>query len=121
MAILGISAWAIEGTVRLIKEGINPNFKSLKKNYLNQGIINSKNSKFKHFINDSVKFLPFLRESKYIGSFFVTRAINKNKEKTDERLNEITFHGEKIISIFSGKWNTCIGVAKEIEKLIKNG
>jgi len=102
-----------------IKKGKYPIFKNLNKKYLNMGIINNeKNSQFKKFIKSGSRYLPFLTKAKYIGSFYVTRAIKVNKEKTDERLNEITKYGDKIISIFSGKWNTCVGVAKKVEELI---
>ena len=98
-----------------------PNFKHLNKKFLNKEIIKfSKFFNFKKFIKNSSKYLPFLDEAKYYGSFYVTRAIKKDKEKTDERLNEISLYGDKFISIFSGKWNTCIGVAKNITHMIKN-
>lgn len=95
-----------------------PTFKNKKKTYLNKGIIkNIKQSKFKKFIENSSKYLPFLTKAKYIGSFFVVRAIEIGKEKTDERLNSIRFYEKKkIITIFSGKWNTSIGLAKFILK-----
>mgnify|MGYP001497153388 CR=1 FL=1 len=48
----------------------------------------------------------------------MTRAIKIGKEKTDERLNEITINNNKVISILSGKWNTCVGVAKKIDKML---
>lgn len=95
-----------------------PNFKSNKKYFLNKGIIkNIKHSKFKKFIKNSSKYLPFLKKAMYFGSFFVVRAIEIGKEKTDERLNSIGFYDtNKIITIFSGKWNTSIGLAKYIQK-----
>ena len=95
------------------------NFKHSNKKYLNQGIIRKKNiSQFKNFIIHGEKYLPIINKAKYIGSFFVTRAIKIGKEKTDERLNEIKINSNKIITIFSGKWNTCIGVAKKVEKMM---
>ena len=42
-----------------------------------------------------------------------------NKEKTDERLNRIDFINNKIITLFSGKWNTSISVAFELLKKIR--
>jgi len=92
---------------------IYPNFKSNKKKFLNKGIIKDiKISRFKKFIVNSSEYLPFLKKSKYIGSMFVVRALKKNKEKTDERVTSINYHNKKIISIFSGKWNNCVYLAK---------
>ena len=71
-------------------------------------------------IKDGSKYLPFLKNSKYFSSFFVTRAINLNKEKTDERINEIKVHKNKVITIFSGKWNTCVDISHQIKKIILN-
>jgi hypothetical protein len=46
---------------------------------------------------------------------FVVRALKKNKEKTDERTTSVYFHTKKILSIFSGKWNNCIYLAKNLK------
>ena len=102
-----------------ILHGKFPNFNHQNKKYINSGIIrNIKISQFKNFINHGSLYLPFLKNAKYIGSFYVTRTIKVNRKKTDERINEITRNSKKVISIFSGKWNTCLGIAKSLEKLI---
>lgn len=101
------------------KIGKFPYFKNKNKKYLNKGIIrNLKISKYNEFIRKSSDYLPFLKKAKYKGSMFVVRAIKKNKEKTDERTSSIYFHSSKIISIFSGKWNTCAYLAKKLNILV---
>jgi D-amino-acid oxidase len=103
------------------KIGKFPNFKNTKKIYLNKGIIkNRKVSQFDKFISKCKNYLPFLKEAKYIGSMFVVRAIKKNKENTDERTSSIYVHSNKIMSIFSGKWNNCVYLAKTINNKIIN-
>ena len=93
-----------------------PIFKHKNKKYVNKGIIKNINiSQFKNFIKRSTKYLPFLRDAKYVGSFFVVRAIMKNKERTDERTSSIKYHSKKIISILSGKWNNCVFLAKNLK------
>lgn len=102
-------------------KGLYPNFKNKRKKFLNAGIVrNIKISEFNNFIKHGSKYLPFLIKAKYIGSFFVTRAIEADKEKTDERLNLIKKINKKFITIFSGKWNTCVSVAKNVNKIINN-
>ena len=92
-----------------------PNFNSQKKKYLNKGVVkNEKISKFKEFIQNSSKYLPFLKKAKYIGSMFVVRAIKINKENTDERVTSVNYHNKKIISVLSGKWNNCIYLARNL-------
>ena len=95
-------------------------FKSNKVKYVNNKINNNiKISNFKKFIHNSSKYLPFLSKAKYIGSFFTIRTLKQNVEKTDERTGEIQIINDKVISIFSSKWNTCIYVAKKLNKLLK--
>ena len=69
-------------------------------------------------ITNVSQIVPFLEKAKYIGSFFVVRTIEINKEKTDERLNQIVKINKKIITILSGKWNTSVGLAKKLIYLI---
>ena len=102
-----------------IIEDYLPRFKSYKKRFINKGIIkNIKYSRFSKFIENSQNYLPFLNKAKYIGSFFVVRTIEINKEKTDERLNQILSVNKKVITILSGKWNTAVGLAKKLNDLI---
>ena len=49
-----------------------------------------------------------------MGSFFVVRTLKNNVEKTDERVSSVKKINEKVTVILSGKWNTCIGIAKYI-------
>ena len=87
----------------------------LKKRFVNQGIIkNIKVSRFYRFIKNCQKYLPFLKHAKYEGSFFVVRTLELNKERTDERLNQILHINKKVITILSGKWNTSVGFSSKI-------
>ena len=81
-------------------------------------IPNYNSSRFKKFVKGGSKFLPFLNLSKYIFSFFVVRTLKFKVEKTSERTNLIQNYNNKIITVLSGKWNTCVTEAKKIEKLI---
>ena len=97
----------------------NPIFKSVKKKYLNDKINkNIKLSNFKKFIKHSSYYLPFLKDAKYVGSMFIVRALKLNVEKTDERTGEIQQINKRFISVFSGKWNTCVYVANKLNKLL---
>ena len=104
--------------IEVIKKN-NPIFKSVKKKYLNDKINkNIKLSNFKKFIKHSSFYLPFLKDAKYVGSMFIVRALKLNVEKTDERTGEIQKINKKFISVFSGKWNTCVYVANKLNKLL---
>jgi len=96
-----------------------PRFKSFKKKLINNTVHkNIKISNYKKFIDNSKKYLPFITRAKYIGSFFVTRTIKRNVEKTDERTTEIKKVNSKIYTIFSSKWNGCVLTSEKLrEKL----
>ena len=101
-----------------IVEDYYPKFNNRNKRFINKGIIkNIKVSKFLKFIEHCKNYLPFLSKAKYIGSFFVVRAIVMNKESSDERLNEILKIDKKVFTILSGKWNTSVGLSKKLNKL----
>jgi hypothetical protein len=103
-----------------VKNSYYPNFSSPLKKFVNKGMIkNKKISGFNRFIKHGAIFLDFLKNAKYIGSFYLIRAIEANKEKTDERLNRSDLVDNKIITLFSGKWNTSISVALDLLKKIK--
>ena len=96
-----------------------PIFNSYQKKYLNNKINkNVKISNFNKFIKHSSNYLPFLKEAKYIGSYFIVRMLKPNVEKTDERTGEIQILNNKIISIFSSKWNTSVYIAQKLKNIL---
>tara|TARA_B100000029_G_C17515413_1_gene937899 strand:+ start:93 stop:1130 length:1038 start_codon:yes stop_codon:yes gene_type:complete len=104
--------------VEVVKKKL-PIFKSSKKKYLNGKIHkNIKRSNFHNFIKHSSSYLPFLKNAKFVGSMFVVRTLKENVENTDERTGDIKFIDKKLISVFSGKWNTCVYVANKLERLL---
>ncbi len=90
--------------------------KKYDKKLIQTKVIDLKSSKFNYFIKDGSKYLPFLKYSKYIFSYFVVRTIKYNVEKTSERTNLVNKINKNIITIMSGKWNTCVTEAYKIEK-----
>ena len=90
-----------------------PKFTNENKKFLNKGLVkNKKISNFDNFIKHSSLYLPFLKKARYVGSFFVVRTLKNNVEKNDERVSSVKKINEKVTVILSGKWNTCIGIAK---------
>ena len=77
---------------------------------------NIKESKFKKFINDGSKYLPFLNKAKYKFSFLVVRTVKVNSDITSERTNLIKKINKNTTTILAGKWNTCVTLAKKIYK-----
>ncbi len=103
-----------------IVKGLYPSFKSKKLKLVNKGLIkDQKLSRFKKIIKHGKLFFKFMDKAKYIGSYYLIRTIETNKEKTDERLNRIDFINNKIITLFSGKWNTSVSVGFELLRKIR--
>ena len=62
--------------------------------------MNKKISMFREFIKYGSNYLTFLKESKYISSFYVTRKININKDKKDPRRTyTVTLKNNKKLTI----------------------
>ena len=100
-----------------IVKGYLPKFKNFKKKYLTRGFIrNKKITNFEKFLKNGSKYLSFLKLAKFVSTVFVIRTLELKKEETDQRTNYINFVNDKVITVLSGKWNTSVGVAKEIFK-----
>ena len=106
-----------EAKIEIIKKRF-PMFKSSEKKYLkNKFVKNLKKSNFKKFIKLGEKFVPLLSKARYIKSAYVVRCVDISKNNQN-RSSSINQYGDKIISVFSGKWNNCVKISKQIKNLI---
>ena len=80
---------------------------------------NIKISKFNKFVKYGSEYLPFLKYAKYMFSYYVVRTVKRAVEATDERTNFTKRVNSKIITVLSGKWNSCVYEAKKIDKLLR--
>ena len=97
-----------------------PLFKNKKKYLIEKKNHNSIHiSNFKNFIIEGKKYVPILSKAKYINSFYTVRCTNIDKN-SHNRTNEIKLYNDKIITVLSGKWNTCVNVANDIYKIINS-
>lgn len=86
---------------------------------LNKGIIkNKKISRFDEFIVSGKRFIPNLAKAKYVGSMFTFRTVLPYKEKTDERPTLVNQLSDKVFTVFSGKFISCVDAATKLESLI---
>ncbi len=100
-----------------IQNSKNYQFKSNKKFFANKPPKKKLEiSRFSKFIKNSSKYLPFLNNAKYIKSMFTIRTLLSNKEKTDERTSNVRKINDKLYVVLTGKWNTTVQIAKNIEK-----
>ena len=75
-------------------------------------------SKFKEFIKFSKNYVPLIKGAQYIKSFYTIRCV-QNSKNDHERRNEINLINKKIITVQSGKWNTCVSLALKIKNILK--
>lgn len=102
-----------------ITRGYLPIFKNFKKKFINKGLVYElKNSKFKEIKNRLSKIMPFLQYAEYVGSFYATRTIKNNVEKTDERKSYFRIIDNKVITVLAGKWINCVTIAKKLRKIL---
>ena len=82
------------------------------------GMKNLKGTAYDKIIRDGSKYLPFLKEAKYAGSFYLVRTIMNNSKKDDDRTHQIDNFSNKIVTILSGKWNTAVTLSHKILNIL---
>lgn len=65
-----------------------------------------------------LKWMPILKDAKYIKSMFVVLPVIPKKDETRGRLTEVKYHGYGCWSILSGKIISCVSAANKISKEI---
>lgn len=116
MSLLGNVKYAIQSTA--VGKSI-PDYMAWKDKVDTSLKYEDKITMFDAFIGAGSVFFKGFDECTYVGSFYTHRAVLPNVEQTDERLTHIRWVHPKIINIFSGKIDTCVRVAEDIIKEIK--
>lgn len=76
-------------------------------------------SNHKEILAKGAEDFPVLSNARYIKSIFITRVVKANVDATDERLTDITEHGNGLYSIFAGKVVTCVDNANTLAEQIR--
>jgi D-amino-acid oxidase len=102
-----------------ILNSVYPNFSKKLNKLLDYGKLeNLKGTAYDKIIRDGSNYLPFLKEAKYAGSFYLVRTIMNNSKKDDDRTHQIDNFSNKIVTILSGKWNTAVTLSHEILNIL---
>ena len=64
------------------------------------------------------KWLPILKQARYIKSIFVALTIDMSSRKNDDRITSIAEHGFGCFSVLEGKIVTSVAIAKKLKKFI---
>ena len=65
-----------------------------------------------------LKYIPILKDVKYVRSIFVDRVVDSSRLKDDARLTEIIDHGKGCYSVFAAKVITCVTTARKLAGMI---
>jgi hypothetical protein len=76
-------------------------------------------SNAKKIIDESIKWLPFLKDAKYIESRYVFRSVNADREYDDARPSDVTYHGFGCWSVLGGKIVNCVATAKHLAQELR--
>lgn len=99
----------------ILKDRVSDSLKGF--GYHNVRVIKSNQERI---LSVSAEHYPILKEAKIVRPIHITRVVKANVDSTDERLSEITSHGNGMYTLFSGKVVTCVNVAKKISKIIED-
>lgn len=122
--------WHVKHSVHLTSTDDLNNFNEIvdQKN-LNSSIVtdlkdhqNLIESSYKSIINDSKKFLPWIENTQYIESVFVTKAILNNVEDTDSRPSLVVDYpsNPNYFVVFSGKIDTLKYTSDRLIEMIES-
>lgn len=85
------------------------------KAHLNNGIVkNPTITNFKKFIEESVKYMPALKDVRHVGSMYTIRTVLPKVDHTDERPTIVSAIDNRIFTIYSGKIGNSVKAARDV-------
>ena len=102
--------------------GTTPACEARYRSLLNAGVIpHPPLSRFDRFRDAAIEFFPQMAEAEHVGSLFTFRAVQPDKDATDERPTIVRRRHPRIITVFSGKIGTCVQAAEEVVRMVAAG
>ena len=90
------------------------------KSILNRGVVMPSFTKAEKFFEAAEVFFPWISKAEHIGSMFTIRTVMPYREFDDARPTVVEQIRDNVITVFSGKIPTCIGVAKTVLSIVGN-
>lgn len=101
--------------------GIEPIIPDEYKPLLNKGIIkNPSITNFSKFIESAKEFFPEVVKAKHVGSMYTIRTVPPYRDHDDARPTIVEKISDRVVSVFSGKIGTCVGVAEQVLDIAKD-
>ncbi len=87
--------------------------------YLNKGLIAApKVTNFAKQIEHGNEYMIDFEKAHHIASMYTVRAVLPRRDHDDARPSLVTRINEKLISVFSGKVNTCVDVSRRVLQIV---
>ena len=85
---------------------------------LNRGVIERpRPTAFSRFVEEAVAFVPDAAKIEHVGSMYTVRTVLPGLDRTDARPTVVARHGDRIVTLFSGKIGTCVRAAEEVAEV----
>jgi hypothetical protein len=88
------------------------------RNLLDRGVVpNPPITNFERFISAGMEYFEGFDRAEHVGSMFTIRTVLPGLERTDARPTLVRRIDDRMITVFSGKIDTCIRAAREVARL----
>lgn len=97
-----------------------PEIPSYLVNFIDAGLVHERQiSKFDSFVATGREYIQDLEKCEYVGSFYTVRAVLPKMETSDARPTIVTRNKGKMITVFSGKIDTCVNAANSVSEILE--
>ncbi len=88
--------------------------------FLNKGIIKEPtHTRASFFLEDSIRFMPALKDAVHVGSMFTIRTVLPRVDATDERPTLVRKLDDRVFTIYSGKVGNSIKAARTVLEFLR--
>ncbi len=116
MSVMGNVVHALHAT----NDGVAPIVPAALQPYVNAGVVPPPpETRFAKFVETAAHFIPELAHIEHVGSMFTIRTVLPNVHATDERRTSVNRVSERLITLFSGKIDSCVAAADAVAAIVE--
>lgn len=118
LSVMGNVVHALHAT----NDGAAPVVPAALQPYMNAGVVPPPpETRFRKFVETATHFIPELAHIEHVGSMFTIRTVLPNVHATDERRTSVNRISDRLITLFSGKIDSCIAAADAVASIVEQG
>jgi len=111
----------VEHAIHKRSFGIHPEIPEELKPLLHKGIITGPSvTHAKRILEDSVRYMPMLKDARHVGSMYTIRTVLPKVDHTDERPTLVNALTDRVITIYSGKVGNSVHAARAVLALVES-